>query len=448
MSVFPSSDVIERLLISASILDASARDQCVSMLCMDDFFAPQRGELWELIARLPRVDLTIVQEALHGIQDVGREVALRQELDTCIRQRDWTGTDYSIADYCEELRDRRVCRELIAFGGKVCVDGSHGIPVGADFIDQVEATFSRIIASRQDKSNRAPSFEDELSSMDSRLETGVVAQEDLLASTGVPALDRHMGDGIRRGDFYVLLGRPGDGKSVLAMQMVRTLAIEHRVLVFNFEMTPKALTRRVVASATNIPADRIARNDMSPWERQQVRQAIEYLRLLNLRFMPHRDKTIDEIKAGVREEARKHGRIGAIVVDYMQLMNASRASSRATRDQQLAEVSRGLKALTIEHDCAVIAISSMNRDMKNRQNKRPTMSDVRECGSIEFDANNIIGIYRPDGDPTAEVEEHERGTAELILIKQREGRVGIVHTGFDGSTSTFGEKGPSIRRVV
>lgn len=433
----PTSAVIERAVIASMVLDAGALDTCRSLLTAEEFYAPQRGELFTLIASLPRVDLTIVREALHGFNDVQREITLRDELDACMRQLEWVGEGFSTADYCEELRDRRVCRDIIRLGGKLCVDGSKGIPVGREFIEYAEAEFSKVLASRQGKKQAARDLFEELDDLDADLTKPPEERTtNALASTGLPGLDAMTG-GIQRGDFYIFLGRPGDGKSALSMQLAREVAVEHRVLVFNYEMKPQKLTIRTVSSLTGIDSQLISRGELTARQHSEVRTTIAALRALKMRFMPWRDKTLDEIKSSARAEFRKNGPIGAIVVDYLQLMNASKGSYRLSRDQQLAEVTRGLKALTHEFDCAVFGVSSQNRDMKTRQNKRPTMSDARECGSIEYDANNIIGVYRPDSDPTVECEESEKGTAELIVMKQREGGTGIVRCRFDAKTTTF-----------
>lgn len=439
----PNSDVIERMLISSMVLDHATLETCRDMLIIDDFYFRERSELFVLIASLPRVDLTIVQAALRGHK---RGALLADELDACIRQREFLRDAFSTEDYCSELRDRRVCRELGDFGGHLAVEITKGVPVGADFIDAAEVRIGRILSGRQDASRRPESAGEIFERIAEACEEPEGAGDVRLSGTGIRDLDDCIG-GFERGAFYVIAGRPGMGKSAMAMQMARQVAEDHRTLIFSYEMPTESLAIRVLSSITSINSRRIQdRKTLTADELRQLKEAAAGMRASQMRFMHPRGRSLEEMRSQARDEHRKNGgKLGCIVVDYLQLMEAK--GKWGTKDQELGHISHSLKALAMELNCAVIAPVAISREAEKRADKRPIMSDMRECGSIEYDANVMIGIYRPDADPTATVDSALRNTAQAIIMKQRNGQTGIVNLRFVPETTTFLSPRANLRSI-
>lgn len=444
VQMLPNSDVIERMLLASMVLDAETLDACKDLLIADDFYLLERSELFALIAGLPRVDSTIVRAALEGHK---RSLPLGDELTACMKQREWLKNDFNTEDYCAELRDRRICRELIAFGGHLAVEGPKGVPNGAAFISDAEVRLGKILSGRQDAAKRPEMLGELLASVCKGVASPKTAHGVRLCQTGIPDLDMAIG-GFERGSFYVVAGRPGVGKSAFALQMAREISVEHKALVFSYEMQPMALATRMLSSLTGIDSRLIENRALNAKQLIDVNAASKAVAALDMPFFHPRTRSIEELRSIARSEHRKNGgKLGCILVDYLQLMEAK--GRWGSKDQELGHISHALKALAMELDCAVIAAAAISRKPDERQNKRPIMSDMRECGSIEYDANVMIGLYRPDADPTAQCTDEERGTAEAIIMKQRNGATGVVRLRFVAQTTTFLQlhQRPQLRSV-
>lgn len=430
----PNSDVIERLVLAAFVLDASERVTIGDLLQADDFYPQSRRELYALLVGQPRLDLTIAREVLHNVPAKAQGILLREELDSCMRQRDWLPGAWSTEDYCMELRERTISRQLITLGSKLAASGPLGIPNGQEFNERAEKALTTIL-SRRDRGGRSPENISEV--LDVVLADGDqpdVAPQ-LLSGTGLRDLDKLV-QGVKRGRYYVVAGRPGMGKTALVMQLAREVSLDHRVLVFSYEMNATELMTRTLAGVTGIDSRIIERRTGTQAQRETLRSAGAALGALKLTIAQWRTRGIEELRARARLEHRKE-KLGLIVVDYLQLMSARGRFNNA--DQMLGYVSHELKALALELNVAVMAAVAINRDATKRENPRPKMSDMRECGSIEYDANVMIGIHRADADPTVQVAPCDQGVAELIVMKQRDGETGTATVRFVKEVTVFAE---------
>ena len=250
--------------------------------------------------------------------------------------------------------------------------------------------------------------------------------------TGVPTgfydFDR-MTSGMQAGDLIVLAARPSMGKTALAINIAEHVALEEGlpVAVFSMEMGASQLAIRIVGSIGRIDQGRLRTGKLTDEEWPRLTEAIERLRNVSLHIDETPGLTPSELRANARRLARQCGRLGLIVVDYLQLMSGSGSDSSENRATELGEISRGLKMLAKELQCPVIALSQLNRSVETRTDKRPMMSDLRESGAIEQDADVILFIYRDD---YYNKDSKEPGVAEVIIGKQRNGPTGTVKLTF------------------
>jgi len=237
-----------------------------------------------------------------------------------------------------------------------------------------------------------------------------------------------MTSGLQAGDLVVLAARPSMGKTALAVNIAEHVALNEGlpVAVFSMEMGASQLAVRVVGSIGRIDQGHLRTGKLSEEEWPRLADTIDRLRTVSLHIDETPGLTPSELRANARRLARQCGKLGLIVVDYLQLMSGS-ATGGDNRATELGEISRGLKMLAKELQCPIIALSQLNRSVEQRTDKRPMMSDLRESGAIEQDADIIMFIYRDD---YYNKESKEPGIAEIIIGKQRNGPTGTVRLTF------------------
>ena len=265
---------------------------------------------------------------------------------------------------------------------------------------------------------------DELSRQDNPI-TGV--------STGFKDLD-HKTAGLQRGDLIIVAGRPSMGKTAFSMNLVEEAAIRARlpVIVFSMEMPAEQLTMRMLSSLGRIDQQRVRTGRLSDDDWPRLTSGSEMLGRTNIFIVDESALTPTELHARCRRLKREHGNIGLVVIDYLQLMHVP--GTRENRATEISEISRSLKALAKELMVPVVACSQLNRRLEERQNKRPVMSDLRESGAIEQDADLILFIYR---DEVYNEDSKDKGKAEIIIGKQRNGPIGSVSLAFLGRHARF-----------
>ena len=257
--------------------------------------------------------------------------------------------------------------------------------------------------------------------------------------TGVPTgfvdLDR-MTSGLQPGDLIVLAARPSMGKTAFAINIAEHVALNEGlpVAVFSMEMGASQLAVRIVGSIGRINQSHLRSGKLTDEEWPRLTEAIEKLRNVSLHIDETPGLNPSVLRANARRLARQCGKLGLIVVDYLQLMSGS-SSEGENRASELGEISRGLKMLAKELQCPVIALSQLNRSVETRTDKRPMMSDLRESGAIEQDADIIMFIYRDEYYTKDACK--EPGVAEIIIGKQRNGPTGTVKLAFLNMLTRF-----------
>ncbi|MEM8767117.1 MAG: replicative DNA helicase [Pseudomonadota bacterium] len=262
------------------------------------------------------------------------------------------------------------------------------------------------------------------------------------AITGVPTgfddLDK-MTTGLQPADLVIVAGRPSMGKTSFAMNMVEHAVMETdgAVLVFSMEMPSDALVLRMLSSLGRIDQTRMRTGDMQGDDWNRFTSAVSQLRDKKLFIDDTAALTPNELRTRARRVAREAGSLEMIMVDYLQLMRV--AGKVENRTNEIAEISRSLKAIAKEMGCPVVALSQLNRSLESRTDRRPVMSDLRESGGIEQDADLILFIYR---DEVYNEDSPDKGTAEIIIGKQRNGPIGRVRLSFIGNLTKFENLAP------
>jgi replicative DNA helicase len=250
-----------------------------------------------------------------------------------------------------------------------------------------------------------------------------------------------MTSGFQPGDLIVLAARPSMGKTALALNIAEHVAVSEGlpVVVFSMEMGAAQLALRLVGSLGRIDQGNLRKGKLNDDEWSRLSEAVEKLGSVSMFIDESSALTPTEVRARARRQARQCGKLGLIVVDYLQLMSGSVGTTDENRATVIGEISRGLKSLAKELQCPVVALSQLNRGVESRTDKRPMMSDLRESGAIEQDADVIMFIYRDD---YYNKDSKEPNTAEIIIGKQRNGPTGHFKLFFNKPLTKFDNLAP------
>ncbi|MFY8085231.1 MAG: replicative DNA helicase [Rubrivivax sp.] len=432
LRVPPHSTEAEQSVLGGLLLENLAWDKCSDLLTDSDFYRHEHRHIYtaigNLIASSKPADVITVFEALQSLgkaEDCGGLAylnALAQSVPSASNVR----------RYAEIVRERSVLRKLISASDEIATTAFNpqGQPV-SQILDEAE---SRIFRIGEEGSRAGAGFQP----MDKLVQALIDRVQELEANgsedvtgirTGFYDLDR-MTAGLQKGDLIVLAARPSMGKTAFALNIAEHVAVQEGlpVAVFSMEMGASQLALRVVGSLGRIDQQHLRTGRLRDDEWERLPEAASKLSEAPMFIDESPGLNPAELRARARRLARQYGgTLGLIVIDYLQLMSGSSHSSEENRATVLGEISRGMKGLAKELQCPVIALSQLNRSVETRPDKRPMMSDLRESGAIEQDADVIMFIYRDD---YYNKDSKEPGVAEIVLAKQRNGPVGTVKLTF------------------
>ena len=435
LRVPPHSVEAEQAVLGGVLIDNGAWDRIADILTGAHFYRGDHRAVYDAVASLCEdgqpCDAVTVAERLDrdGQLESSGGLAYLAELT------ENTPSAANIVAYAEIVRERAVLRDLIRTSAEIA-DAAFR-PQGRAVPDLLDDAERRIleIAERGGAGRReSVAMKDVLSGVMERIDelsrrdnpiTGV--------STGFTDLDRETA-GLQHGDLVIVAGRPSMGKTAFAMNIVEAAAIgaDLPVVVFSMEMPAEQLTMRMLSSLGRIDQQRVRTGALRDDDWPRLTSGSEMLNRTNIFIVDESALTPTELHARCRRLKREHGSIGLVVIDYLQLMHVPGTSeNRAT---EISEISRSLKALAKELMVPVVACSQLNRRLEDRQNKRPVMSDLRESGAIEQDADLILFIYR---DEVYNEESKDKGKAEIIIGKQRNGPIGKIDLTFLGRFARF-----------
>ena len=436
----PQSIESEQCILGGLMLDNHAFDLVADVVNPDDFYRRDHRLIYEKIYEMCNggrpADVVTVSTELEG-EGRAQEVGGLPYLNSLVNS---TPSAANIRRYAEIVRDRSILRQLITAGDTIATSALSPESANvAQLLDQAQS----IVFAIDEKSNKGKKgfrvLNDLAGEVTHELQTlyQMRSTDDV---TGLPTsfvrLDR-MTAGLQKGDLIIIAGRPSMGKTSFAMNIAEYagLGLKMPVAVFSMEMSSVALAKRLISSVGRIDAQKMRKGRLDDADWARYTEVVGNMSKAPFYIDDTPALTVNELRSRARRLVRKTGPLALIVVDYLQLMSgSSRNGGNENRATEISEISRGLKGLAKEMDVPVIALSQLNRSVDARPDKRPVMSDLRESGAIEQDADIIMFIYR---DEVYNKETVDKNVAEIIIGKQRNGPTGIVRMRFDGQFTRF-----------
>ncbi|WP_051904374.1 replicative DNA helicase [Hippea jasoniae] len=426
---YPQAIEAERALLCSLFLDNSKISECMEIIDENDFFDEKNGEIFSILKQLYAegipFDFVTVSNAIKekGLSDKISPAYLTGLIE-------FLPAPANIIHYATIIKKKSTLRQLISMSTEVasiCYDEPEDLE---EVFNIAEKRLFEIVSNRSTRYRTSEDLVEETLDYLAKLKnrksviTGV--------ASGYPDLDRFT-NGFQEGDLIIVAGRPGMGKTAFALNIAVNAALDHNknIGIFSLEMSARQLVLRMISTLSKVDMYNLRTGFLTDAEWAAVVKAIDKLKKAKI-FI---DDTSLLTSIDIRTKARKlkmEQNIDMLIIDYLQLVEGKNSS--VNRTQQISEISRSLKILAKELNIPVMALSQLNRAVETREDKRPTPADLRESGSIEQDADVIMFIYR---DEVYRREKAEKGVAEIIIAKQRNGPQGTVKLQFDGKTTSF-----------
>ena len=439
LKIPPHSVDAEQSVLGGLLLENEALDKVADILSAQDFYRHDHKAIFQHIAKLIEhnrpADIVTVAESLEstaelsGVGGIAYLGALAQS----------TPTAANIRRYAEIVHERAVMRQLVVVGSGIAE--SAYAPNGRDaqqLLDEAEAKIFQIAEGGKQSTQGFVDIKVLLPQVADRIDQ-LFSRDNPSDVTGVPTgftdLDS-MTSGMQGGDLIIVAGRPSMGKTAFSLNMAENVALDTGlpVAVFSMEMASTQLAMRMIGSVGRLDQHRMRTGKLEDEDWEKLTTALGRLNEAPIFIDEGAGLSSFDVRARARRLHRQTGKLGLIVVDYLQLMAAPAGRQGENRATEISEISRSLKALAKELDCPVVALSQLNRSVEQRPDKRPVMSDLRESGAIEQDADVILFIYR---DEVYNPDSVDKGTAEIIIAKQRNGPIGRVRLTFIGQHTRF-----------
>lgn len=463
----PHSIEAEQQLLGAILTNDRVFDRVASILKRDHFYDPVHGDIFEIAAArfaknalVSPVTLGAFMEDHPGLAELGGPAYLARLAGAAI-------STFAAGDYAQLIYDMFMRRQLMELGRDI-TDRAGRVDVDSEPKDQIVEAEQRLYAMGE-QGQATQGFTSFLRAVTDAVNVANAAyqRDGGLAgiSTGLDDLDKKLG-GLHRSDLLILAGRPSMGKTSLATNVAFNIAKAYQkgalpdgsegtvnggvVGFYSLEMSAEQLAARVLSEASEVPSEQIRRGDMTETEFRRFVEAAKTLESCPLYIDDTPALPISQLAARARRLKRTHG-LDALFVDYLQLVRP--ATAKDSRVNEVSEITQGLKAIAKELDIPVVALSQLSRQVESRDDKRPQLSDLRESGSIEQDADVVMFVFReeyyrerekPSDDKLDAMAEWQQamervhGKAEVIIGKQRHGPIGSVELSFEGQFTRFG----------
>lgn len=434
VKVPPHSIEAEQSVLGGLMLDNRAWDQIADRIREVDFYRHDHRLMYRIMSKLSGqnkpLDVLTVAESLREINELdnaGGEVYLFELANN-------TPSAANISAYADIVRERSVLRQLIGVANEIAESAFN--PQGRSSTELLDVAERHVFAiTEQGARVGGPvNVKEFLARTMEKIDTLFHSKN---AITGIPTgyhdLDE-MTSGLQDSDLIIIAGRPSMGKTTFAMNIAEHVVIKSQtpVLVFSMEMPGESLVMRLLSSLCRIDQLRIRTGKLENEDWPRISSTVSMLSEAPLFIDDSPALSPAELRARARRLAKEHGKLGLIVIDYLQLMQVP--GSNENRTAEISEISRSLKSLAKELKVPVIALSQLNRSLEQRADKRPVMSDLRESGAIEQDADLIAFVYR---DEVYNENSPDKGTAEIIIAKQRNGPIGKIRLTFLGQYTCF-----------
>lgn len=444
----PHNLTMEQAVLAALMTIAESWESIGDILIEQDFYAARHRIIFQAIEKLARSELPYDVVMVHDwllkeqkLESVGGEAYLMQLMNESPTSL------FNLPNYAEKVKELSTLRHMITVSNGILQTAYE--PKGqsvSDILDQAEMQVFALAEQHHNRQNKTgpQAISDVVTQVIDKLETLSQMDSDITGlSTGFTELDNKT-YGMQAGDLIIVAARPSMGKTTFAMNLVESVLFNCRLpaLVFSMEMPADSIVMRLISSFGRVHQGHLRSGKLNGDEWTKVNSTIVHLENTNLYIDDSSALPPNELRSRARRIAKQHnGKLGCIMVDYLQLMKVPGMGDN--RVGEISEISRSLKALAKEMNCPVIALSQLNRSLENRPNKRPVMSDLRESGAIEQDADLIMFIYR---DEVYNKESKEPGVAEIIIGKQRNGPIGTVRLAFEGVYTRFSDLSPEYHQ--
>lgn len=440
----PHSVEAEQSVLGGLLLESSALDKIIDLVSADDFYRAEHRLIFKQIVRLTEmakpVDVITVAEALENAGELDKVGGLPY-LGSLAQN---VPSAANVRRYGEIVRERSIMRQLVEVGTEISSSAYN--PTGRDAAQLLDEAESKVFEIAEAGSKGKQGFMPMpplLTQVVERIET-LYARENTSdvtgTATGFADLDT-MTSGLQAGDLIIVAGRPSMGKTAFSINIAENIALDEAmkekpkpVAIFSMEMGGAQLAMRMLGSVGKLNQHdlRTGRLQEDDWGR--LTHALGRLNDAPMHIDESAALSALEVRARARRLHRTYGGLSLIVIDYIQLMSSNAGKTSENRATEISEISRSLKSLAKELSVPVIALSQLNRSLEQRPNKRPVMSDLRESGAIEQDADLILFIYR---DEVYNSDSADKGKAEIIIGKQRNGPIGTVALAFRGEYTRF-----------
>ncbi|WP_028884850.1 replicative DNA helicase [Teredinibacter turnerae] len=435
----PHSMEAEQSVLGGLMQDASNFDGVSEQIAEGDFYKSGHRKIYaamlQLMERDQPIDVITVSEYLTQTDELEAVGGLDYLVDLATN----VPSSANVAAYARIVRERATFRQLISAATEISRASFNPAGLGSDDLLQLAEKRVLEIAEERPKEGGFAAVNELLKKTADKIDELFQSDSDITGlSTGLSDLDQRT-SGWQNGELIILAARPSMGKTALALNFVEAALFTQPkpVLVFSLEMPADSLIMRMLSSVGRIDQGNLRNGALADEDWPKLQSAFAKLKDKKLFIDDTAGLSPAEVRARIRRLAREHGEPGMIMIDYLQLMQIPGNSEGRT--QEISEISRSLKALAKEYECPVIALSQLNRGVEQRPNKRPMNSDLRESGAIEQDADVILFIYR---DEYYNEDSNEKGVAELIIGKQRNGEIGTCRAAFLGKFTRFDNLAP------
>lgn len=434
LKVPPHSIDAEQSLLGGLMLDDNAWNEIADRVVEEDFYRTEHRLIFQAMQSLASqntpADVVTVAEWLDNHNELDKAGGLAYLASLAEN----TPTAANAVAYAEIVRERSVLRQLIKAGTSIVGSGfnTEGRTT-KELLDTAEQQVFAI-AEQQTRGRGFRPIKELLTKALERIDDLYRSDNPITGvSSGFADFDE-LTSGLQKSDLVIVAGRPSMGKTSFAMNIAESAAIGDRlpVAIFSMEMPGEQLAMRLLSSLGRIDQHKIRTGKLSDEDWPRLTSAVQIMQDVKFYIDDTPALSPNEIRARCRRICRHEEKLGLIVIDYLQLMQVP--GSKENRTTEISEISRSLKALAKELNVPVVALSQLNRSLEQRPNKRPVMSDLRESGAIEQDADVIVFIYR---DEVYNEDSADKGTAEIIISKQRNGPIGTVRLTFQGQYTKF-----------
>lgn len=435
----PANLGAERAILASILLDNSLLNTVLEKVTEEDFYYPKNRTLFSAMLTLTKQQDPIDFQTLTA--ELGRQKVL-EEMGGPAVILELTAEPYYTANldsYIQLVLNTSLQRALVRYGDQVQNQALDGEDSGIQVLERAEKDLIRL-GERQSKGGLTQlklSLQEALERMDAMARSGGGLTG---LPTGFRALDASL-SGFQKSDLILLAARPSMGKTALGLNLAFNVAKFRKkkedppkqVAIFSLEMSKLQLSQRFLSMASGVDLAKIIGGDIQNEEWDLVLNGAQALQQMHIYMDDTSPITVQELRSKCRRMKMEHG-LDLIVIDYLQLMAAGSGSRNENRQQEISEISRGLKALAKELDCPVLALSQLSRKTESREGSRPLMSDMRESGAIEQDADVVMLLYRRD---YYEKNVERPHVAEVIIAKHRNGPTGTVELYFEDTLTRF-----------